>query len=135
MTGGIVCAWKTMESKYSVIYNGRYVEIISVGRKSIAHSRQMYVEVQHVCELHECFRLLGISLSEGPMSINDAFDHAGLFQELGIDSNYKLAWVETNHDAMEPLEFAEDVLHNRGLPGRLFKTIEAARTWLLDDKP
>ncbi len=121
-----------MDARYSVTYNGRYVEIISVGRKSIEHSRRMYIDVVSVCRKHDCFKLLGVSLSQVPLSITDAYDHAELFRELGIGARYKLAWVEMNRDAVEPLEFAEDVLYNRGLPGKLFGTVEAARDWLIE---
>ena len=122
-----------MTVAYTITYNGRYLEIISVGRKSIARSRKMYQEVVKLSERHQCFDILGVSLSEEPMNISDAFDHAEMFVELGIGNQYRIAWVETNPDAMEPLEFAEDVLYNRGLPGQLFDNLEAARNWLVGD--
>ena len=121
-----------MEPRYAINYNGQYVEVVSVGSKTIDFAREMLSEVTKACREHECFRVLGVAYSTDGLSISEGFDHASLFQELGIGNRYKIAWVEANRDVLEPIEFVENVLYNRGLPGRLFASIEEARNWLVD---
>ena len=121
-----------MAPRFVITFNGSYIEVVSVGSKSIDSARRVFTGITEACQEHECYRVLGIAFSHDPVSISDGFDHAELFQELGIGSRYKIAWVETNRDSVEPVEFVEDVLYNRGLPGKLFKNVEDARNWLVD---
>lgn len=121
------------KASYEISFNGRYVEVISTGRKSIDFARRVFTAIAESCHEHGCYRVLGIATSEEALPISDAFDHADLFQELGIDGRYRIAWVETNDTAKPTLQFVEDVLYNRGLPGRLFGSIEEARSWLVDE--
>ena len=121
------------DASYAIIFNGRYVEVMSAGRKSIAFARRLFTAISKACDNHECYRVLGIGASEDALPTSDAFDHAELFSELGIDNRYRIAWVETNPEARSSIKFVEDVLYNRGLPGRLFNSIEDARRWLVED--
>ncbi len=121
-----------MEPQFTIAWNGHYIEVVSVGSKSIDFARQILSEIAKACREHECYRVLGIAYSTDGLSTSDGFDHASLFQELGISNRYKIAWVEANRDLLEPIEFVEKVLYNRGLPGRLFASIEEARNWLVD---
>ncbi len=121
------------DASYAINFNGRYVEVMSTGRKSVAFARRLFTAISNACDEHECYRVLGIGASEEALPISDAFDHAELFADLGIDSRYRIAWVETNPEARSSVRFVEDVLYNRGLPGRLFDSIENARRWLVDD--
>jgi hypothetical protein len=57
-------------------------------------------------------------------------EHADLFRRLGIDSKYRIAWVELNPLVHEAASFTEVVLSNRGLPGKLFNNPEDAKHWL-----
>ena len=67
------------------------------------------------------------------MEAIEGYDHARLFEELGIDDRYRIAWVEFNDEARDMTLFVETVLINRGLPGRLFSSEADARAWLLSN--
>lgn len=54
-----------------------------------------------------------------------------MFSEVGIDGRFRIAWVELNPVAKEPVRFIEDVLLNCSLPGKVFDTVDEARPWLL----
>ena len=121
-----------MRAEFSVTFEGDHVKVVSVGDKSMDVARRVWTEVAEVCQQHDCYHVLGLALSETPLSIVDGYSHAELFRELGITARYRIAWVEQDRSAREVIEFTETVLVNRGLPGRLFTTEEQALKWLRD---
>jgi hypothetical protein len=86
-----------------------------------------------MCTKHDCYFVLGVSNAPGPMPTIDGYDHAELFQELGIDEKYRIAFAELNDDARDATRFVETVMINRGLPGRACCTEEEARQWLFSE--
>ena len=54
-----------------------------------------------------------------------------MFRDLGIYGQFRIAWVERNPEAKDAVKFAETVLYNRGLPGKVFDDEDEARQWLL----
>lgn len=124
-----------MGAVFKVAFNGRYIEAVSLGQKTLESSRALWAEVVRVCAEHDCYFVLGISYTDDPIRVDHAFDHAELFGELGIDSRYRISWAESNSKAVDSLKFADDVLYNRGLPGRVFGSVEDARNWLVERLP
>jgi hypothetical protein len=124
-----------MDATYRIQCNGDYIEVASDGVKTIDYARRMFTEVKTTAESSGCFKVLGVSNSTRPFSIADAYDHAEMFRDVGIDNRYRIAWVEMNDQAKDTLAFIEDVLHNRGLPGRRFETVGDARRWLMSKDP
>ena len=61
----------------------------------------------------------------------EGYEHANLFEQLGIDTRYRIAWVEKNPEAYHAAYFIETVLFNRGFPGRIFLDVAEAKEWLL----
>jgi hypothetical protein len=122
-----------MDGRFEIVFKNQYVAVTSTGRKHIETSRSLFKALRDACEAHDCYRVLGIGESSEPMAISDAYDHADLFNEIGIDSRFRIAWVELNPVAKEPVRFIEDVLFNRSLPGRVFDNVDEARAWLLAD--
>ncbi len=120
-----------MDATYRIQCKGDYIEVASDGVKTIDYARRLFTELKTTAERCDCFKVLGISNSTRPVSIADAYDHADLFRDIGIDNRYRLAWVEMNDQAKDTLAFIEDVLHNRGLPGRMFETVDDAHCWLM----
>ena len=121
-----------MQNKIEVTFEGDHVRVIADGDKDYQFQNRLWQEVTSVCEEHQCFRILGISDTSTPLEAVEAYDTARIFRDMKIDNRYKLAWVEINDDSRNMTEFIATVLANRGLPGRLFDTEEAAKKWLLE---
>ena len=64
----------------------------------------------------------------------DGFDHVELFRELGINTKYRIAWVELNPAAIKTMKFVDAALFNRLLPGRVFMTEAEATKWLFGSR-
>ena len=122
-----------LRNRFSVSFEGDHVRVESDGDKDLDFSSRLWKEVRDQCVEQRCFRVLGIANTSSPLSTVDAYDHAGLFEELGIDHRYRIAWVELNPEARDTVQFVETVLTNRDLPGRLFETVAEAREWLLGE--
>lgn len=124
-----------MSTEFKITFRGDYLEAISPSDKSIEIVRPMWEALAAECEQRRCFKILGISTAENPMPTIDGYQHAEMFNSLGIDHRYRIAWVENNPEAVDATYFVETVLINRGLPGRLFGTTGAALDWLLNKDP
>jgi hypothetical protein len=123
-----------MSGTMTITFEGDHIRAESRSEKSIEWARQLWTAVVEVCEANDCYKVLGISESLTVMPIMDGFDVVELFRELGINTNYRIAWVESNPDALKTMRFIDAALFNRLLPGRLFMTEEEARKWLFASK-
>jgi hypothetical protein len=123
-----------MTNRMKVSFEGDHVRAESFGEKSLAWARQLFSEIVAVCVANDCYKVLGIGESTKPVSIMEGFEHVELFRELGINTKYRIAWVELNPNAVKTLKFIDAALFNRLLPGRVFQTEEEARTWLFGDR-
>lgn len=123
-----------MTEEISITFEGDHIRAQSRADKSIEFARKFWSTVVTVCEANDCYSVLGISESITVMPVMDGFDHVELFRELGITTKYRIAWVELNPEALKTVKFVDAALFNRMLPGRLFKTEDEAKTWLLGEK-
>ena len=123
-----------MTETIKITFEGDHIRAESRGEKSIEWSRRLWTAIIDVCKANDCYKVLGISESLTIMPIMDGFDHVELFRELGIDTKYRIAWVELNPDALKTVRFVDAALFNRLLPGRLFMTEEDAKKWLFGSK-
>ncbi len=123
-----------MRNKLVVTFEGDHVRVISDGEKDHYFQERLWNEVATVCEQHKCFRVLGLAHTTVPPEVIDAYDTARMMRERNIDHRYRIAWVEHSRDALDVIEFAETVVVNRGLPGRLFSDEASAREWLFQDQ-
>ena len=123
-----------MTGTMNITFEGDHVRAESRSEKSIEWARQLWIAIVEVCEANDCYKVLGISESLTVIPIMDGFDHIELFRELGINTKYRIAWVELNPDAMKTVKFVDAALFNRMLPGRVFMTEDEARKWLFGSK-
>ena len=123
-----------MTATMKITFEGDHVRAESRGEKSIEWSRELWPAIVAACEANDCYKVLGISESSTVIPIMDGFDHIGLFRELGINTKYRIAWVELNPDAMKTVKFVDAALFNRMLPGRVFMTEDEAKKWLFGSK-
>jgi len=128
-------AWdRLMTNAMTITFEEDHIRAESRAEKSITWSRKFWTAVAEVCVENDCYKVLGISESLTVMPIQDGFDHVALFRELGINTKYRIAWIELNPAAIKTVRFVDAALFNRMLPGRLFKTEEEARKWLHSDR-
>ena len=123
-----------MTGTMKITFEGDHIRAESRSEKSIEWSRTFWSAVLEACLENDCYKVLGISESLTIMPIMDGFDHVELFRELGINTKYRIAWVELNPDALKTVRFVDAALFNRLLPGRLLKTEEEAKKWLFGNK-
>lgn len=122
-----------MAENYTIAFLGDHVRADAEAEKSIEWGREFWSAVVEVCEKQQCFDFLGVSNSLTPMPFLDAHEHIQLFRDLGINSRYRIAWVELNPAALVIARYVGDALFNRGLPGEVFATEIEARSWLFDE--
>lgn len=84
----------------SVIYDDieDVIKVISNGGKSLKTARDLWHQVSSIAEKVNCFRVLGTAHTDKNHSTFEGYDHYELFEQLGIDRRYKIAWVEENSD-------------------------------------
>ncbi len=111
-----------------------HINVESRGEKSIDWARELWTAIVKECQAKGCFKVLGISESSNVLPIQNGFDLVELFRELGIDTKYRIAWLELNPDAVKTVRFIDAALFNRLLPGRVFQTEDEARKWLFSDR-
>jgi len=122
-----------MEDQFHITFEGIYIQVQLQGNEDLDVASQLWPQVIEACNKDDCFKVLGIAETTSPLATMDAYQHAELFNKLGIDHQYRIAWVELNPEAYEATQFAETVLSNRGLPGRLFSDLSEAKQWLLNE--
>ena len=120
-----------MENLLEVSFEGDHVLVIADGDKDYRYMDNLWREIALKCDQHECYNVLGLANTTTPVEAVDGYDLPAIFRDLGIGPHYRIAWVEANEEARGVIEFIENVLANRGLPGRLFETEAQARHWLL----
>ena len=121
-----------MKNEISVVYdeNNDLIHVISNGAKNINTARDLWEQVSALAEKTNCFKVLGVAYTEKNHSTLDGYNHAKLFQEIGIDYRYRIAWVETNPDVFDDVTFITTVLGNRGTQVQLFSDSHEAKKWI-----
>ena len=119
---------------YTITFEGDHLRAEIEAEKSIAWAQQFWGDIVEACKKHNSYNVLGLSYSMTPMPFLDAYDHIQMFRELGIDSKYRIAYVELNPQAVEIVRYVSDAFFNRGIPARLFDTEDEARAWLFGDE-
>jgi hypothetical protein len=122
-----------MSNSFEITVESNFIRVQSYGRKDIEFATDLWTQMVKTCNEDNCFRVLGISDTTVAMEAIDGYEHARLFEDLGIGPKYRIAWVELNEKARDMTIFIETVLINRGLPGRLFDGETEAKAWLLGD--
>ena len=122
-----------MDARFTISFEGDHIKVLSNGAKNLEFATQLWTAITEACDEHDCYKVLGIADTTSPMPALEGYQHADLFRKLGIDRNYRIAWVELNQEAKAATYFVETVLFNRGLPGRLFDSVTEATDWLFSD--
>ena len=123
----------TVEHEVEITLEGQYVKVISNGHKSYETMISLWTAIVEFCNESNCYHVLGLANSTNAIQTMEGYNQAKLFSDLGIDHKFRIAWVESNPEMFQKLYFVETVLHNRGLPGRIFADVDTAIEWLLNE--
>ena len=119
-----------MALEYSIEYEQGLINVTVHGEFDYLSMDEMWKDVWAACEENNCSSILGIADIEAPTNY-DAYDHASIFDAIGISPELRIAWVENNRAAIEMARLAEAVIRNRGLAvGRVFGNVAEAQRWL-----
>jgi len=117
--------------EYIVHVKDDYIQVHSNGVKNLEFTSAMWEEVVKTCKANQIFKVLGIALTSEPLTTKETQGLLPLFQKLGLDREYKIAWVELNPKFYERTLLAEDLLSHHGVDTKFFYEVEHARNWLL----
>jgi len=117
----------------SVTFEGDHILAHVSGAGDYGVVEEVCSRISRACEKHQCFNVLGIAESSDPIEAVESYELPGVFRKYNIDARYRIAWVELNPEGVDVIELAADILANRGLPGRLFATVDEAKAWLFDE--
>lgn len=122
--------------EFIVTFKDDHVEALCDSEFNIEYARRLWPAITDACNKHNCYFVLGVSGQTAPLRAIDGYEHADLFDQLGIRGAYRIAWVEPNPDNFDALKFVETVLFNRSLaPAKVFRDVDDAKTWLFSGEP
>lgn len=121
-------------NEYLIYEKEGYIQVHSNGVKNMEFVTTVWTEVVKACQAKNMYRILGVALTSHPLSMEEAKGLLPLFQELGLDNTYKIAWVELNPEFYETCLFSESLLFTNGVNAKFFYEVEHARNWLLREE-
>jgi len=125
----------TLQSNEYIIYEkGDYIQVHANGAKTLEFATSMWREVVKRCKTKKIYKILGIALTSDPLKKQEAKDLVPLFKELGLDQNYKIAWVELNPEYYEVILYAESLMFSNGVDSKFFYEVGHAKAWLNKDQ-
>ncbi len=119
-----------MSYQLAITQKPRYLHAVVTGRNTRENVAAYLREVLHECLLRRCFRVLIEERLEGPrLRTSDVFQIAARGSDEAAGALDAIAYVDVNAEG-DLMHFAETVSLNRGMPIRLFATIEEAEQWI-----
>ncbi|HEX5108618.1 MAG TPA: hypothetical protein VFV95_09240 [Vicinamibacterales bacterium] len=118
----------------TIAVEGDYLHAVVTGVNSLENVVGYLQQLRLECEARRCFRVLIEERLEGPrLRTVDVFQIASQ-GAVGASRMEAMAFVDV-HAEGDLMKFAETVAANRGLPIRLFTSIDDARQWLQQKSP
>jgi len=122
-----------MALKYSIRHEDSLIRVVAVGTPDYLSISRLWRDIVARCRRHNCLTVLGESRTERWLDTY-AYDHAAIFQAVGLSKHSRIAWVEKNREAREIVKLAEAVVRNRGFSkARVFDRVADARRWLAEE--
>jgi hypothetical protein len=112
-----------------------YLHCVVTGRNSQETVTRYMQQVMQECAARRCFRVLIEERLEGPrLGTMEVFTMVSAGSKRYQGMLEALAFVDLNAEG-GVMRFAEDVAVNRGIPVRVFRTVDGAEKWLLQNLP
>ncbi|MBT8235018.1 MAG: hypothetical protein KJO04_02400 [Bacteroidia bacterium] len=128
-------AQHTLQSNEFIIYDKEdYIQVHANGAKTFEFAASMWQEVVKRCNTEKKFKILGIALTSDPLKKEEADNLLPFFKELGLDQNYKIAWVELNPEYYDIILYSESLMSSNGIDAKFFYEVGHAKAWLNRDQ-
>ena len=128
-------AQHTLQSNEYIIYDkGDYIQVHANGAKTLEFATSMWREVVKRSRTKKIFKILGIALTSDPLKKQEPNSLLPLFKELGLDQNYKIAWVELNPEFYDIILYSESLMSSNGVDAKFFYEVGHAKAWLIKDQ-
>ena len=120
-----------MNYKLKIAQAPHFLHVIVTGQNTKKNVLGYLQEVLRECMTRHCFKVLIEERLDGPrLGTIDVFEIASRGSEQASGKLKAIAYVDVNAES-DLMQFAEDVAVNRGLPVAVFRTVAAAKEWLL----
>lgn len=94
------------------------------------NAKETWQEITTQCQHRGATRVLILSRVSGEYPTLDAYKVSTLFEQLGVDKRWKLAFVHLDNSPGTGIQFAATVAMNRGFMFQFFTDEKSARKWL-----
>ncbi len=120
-----------MTYKLTIDQKPTYLHMIVTGRNSRENVVQYMEDVIRECTARNCGRVLIEERLEGTrLRTLDVYDIVSQGAKRFVGMLEAMAYVDVNAKG-SLMHFAEDVAANRGIPVKVFSTVDEAENWLL----
>ncbi len=121
-----------MALEYSITAEPSLIAVSVDGLPDYLSIDRLWHDIVAACKRHDCFDILGVSTVQ-PASLSEAYDHAAIFEAVGVTKEFHIAWVEENPEAKEWIRLSEAVVRNRQLAKtKVFNNVADAKRWLTE---
>ncbi len=119
-----------MSYEFQIERRAGYLHAVVRGVNSKENVLRYMEEILRECESSGCSRVLVEERLEGPrLGMMEVFDLATEASRHALGRLSAVAYVDV-HAEGDTMAFAETVAVNRGVPIKIFETVEDARAWL-----
>jgi len=120
-----------MSYKLTIDQKPSYLHTVVTGQNNLENVQKYLEDIGRECVARNCPRVLIEERLEGPrLEAADVFDIASQGAKRSAGRLAAVAYVDVNAKG-KLMQFAEDVAFNRGMPVKVFATVDAAEKWLL----
>lgn len=123
-----------MTYKRKIEFKEEYVQVNLNGEIDAKNELETWKKIREECEKYKCYNVLGITgKNVSPYTIIDAYEYPKIFEKAGIDSKYRIAWVNKDPKVYNLGKFAVNVMKNQeaGYSCQTFLYVSDAKKWLL----
>ena len=124
-----------MSYKRKIEFKEKYVQVDISGDVDIQSELETWKKIRKECEKHKCYNVLGITRKNtNPFDVLDAYEYPRVLEEAGIDSKYRIVWVNEDPEVYKLGKLAVIVMRNHGMgySCQTFPNVSDAKKWLLE---
>jgi hypothetical protein len=117
--------------KLTIAQKPGYLHAVATGSNSVESMTGYLEELVRECEARGCRRVLIEERLDGPrLGTVDVYDLASGMSDRALGLFEAIAYVDVNAESDRNIKFGENVVVNRGLQAKMFRSVEDAAKWL-----
>ena len=123
-----------MSYKRKIEFKEKYVQVDIGGTVDIKSELETWKRIRKECEKHKCYDVLGITRKNtNPFGLLDAYEYPRILGEAGIDSKYRIVWVNKDPEVYKLGKLAVIAMRSHGVAYscQTFSNVPDAKKWLL----